>query len=80
MSKSGVTNTLSESLMLEHRLGMVFATLDKLPADDHRGREVVEGELKAIKARLYKLPNYNASGLQKIMQFLKPYAAKEATV
>ena len=54
---------------------MVFETLDKLPADDHRGRQVVEGELKAIKARLYKLPNYNASGLQKIMQFLKPYAA-----
>lgn len=80
MSKSGVTNTLSESLMLEHRLGMVFATLYKLPADDYRGRQVVEGELKAIKARLYKLPNYNASGLQKIMQFLKPYAAKEATV
>lgn len=75
MSKSGVTNTLSESLMLEHRLGMVFATLDKLPADDYRGRQVVEGELKAIKARLYKLPNYNARGLQKIMKFFKPYAA-----
>lgn len=80
MSKSGVTNTLSESLMLEHRLALTFETLDKLPADDHKGRAVVANELNNIKARLYKLPNYNARGLQKIMKFLKPYAAKEANV
>ena len=77
MSKSGVSGTLSESLMLQHRFEMVYDTLDKLPADDHKGRAVVAGELASIKARMEKLPNYNMRGLQKIMNFLKPYAPKE---
>lgn len=80
MSKSGVTGTLSESLMLQHRFEMVYDTLDKLPADDHKGRAVVMGELASIKKRMDKLPNYNMRGLQKIMNFFKPYAAKEANV
>ena len=80
MSKSGVTGTLSESLMLQHRFEMVYDTLDKLPADDYKGRAVVMGELASIKKRMEKLPNYNMRGLQKIMNFFKPYAAKEANV
>jgi len=80
MSKSGVSGTLSESLMLQHRFEMTFDTLDKLPADDKVGRAVVANELHHIKKRMEKLPNYNMRGLQKIMNFLKPYAAKEVTV
>ena len=80
MSKSGVSGTLSESLMLQHRFEMTFDTLDKLPADDKAGRAVVGNELYNIKKRMDKLPNYNMRGLQKIMNLLKPYAPKEANV
>lgn len=69
MSKSGVSGTLQESLMLEHRLGLMYDAFDK--EQDVRAKEVLLVHIHNLKQRLYKLPNYNARGLQKIMKFFK---------
>jgi hypothetical protein len=69
MSKSGVSGTLQESLMLEHRLGLMYDAFDK--EQNVRAKEVLLVHIHNIKQRLYKLPNYNARGLQKIMKFFK---------
>ena len=69
MSKSGVSGTLQESLMLEHRLGILYDAFDK--EQDVKAKSVLLGHISDIKQRLYKLPNYDVRGLQKIMKFFK---------
>jgi hypothetical protein len=69
MSKSGVSGTLQESLMLEHRLGLMYDAFDK--EQNVKAKTVLLMHIHNIKQRLYKLPNYNARGLQKIMKFFK---------
>lgn len=69
MSKSGVTPTLQESLMLEARLGVLYDAFDK--EQDERAKLMLLAHITQIKKRLYKLPNYNVRGLQKIMKFFK---------
>lgn len=71
MSKSGVTNTLQESLMLEQQLKAVYESFDK--ADNEKDKAYFAGLITTIKKRMYKLPNYNVNGLMKIMKFFKPY-------
>ena len=78
MSKSGVSGTLQESLMLEHRLGLMYDAFDK--EQDVKAKTVLLMHISNIKKRLHKLPNYDVRGLQKIMKFFKPYAAKGANV
>jgi hypothetical protein len=69
MSKSGVSGTLQESLMLEHRLGLMYDAFDK--EQDVKAKAVLLMHIHNIKQRLYKLPNYDVRGLQKIMKFFK---------
>lgn len=71
MSKSGLTNTLQESLMLQAQLTQTADLIDK--EKDEKAKEFLEKKFKAIKKRIYKLPNYNMSGLEKLMKFFKPY-------
>jgi hypothetical protein len=69
MSKSGVTNTLQESLMLEARMAMLYDAFDK--EQNVKSKELILEHIKSIKKRLYKLPNYNVNGLTKLMKFFK---------
>lgn len=69
MSKSGVSGTLQESLMLEHRLGLMYDAFDK--EQDVKAKAALLIHINGIKKRMYKLPNYNVNGLQKIMKFFK---------
>lgn len=69
MSKSGVSGTLQESLMLKHRLGLMYDAFDK--EQDVKAKAVLLMHIHNIKQRLYKLPNYDVRGLQKIMKFFK---------
>lgn len=69
MSKSGVSGTLQESLMLEHRLGILYDAFDK--ENDPKAKAALLVHINGIKKRLYKLPNYNVNGLAKIMKFFK---------
>jgi hypothetical protein len=71
MSKSGVTNTLQESLMLEQQLKASYDSFDK--AETERDKAYFADTIVSIKKRMYKLPNYNVNGLMKIMKFFKPY-------
>lgn len=71
MSKFGITNTLQESLMLQAQLTQTADLIDK--EKDEKAKEFLEKKFKAIKKRIYKLPNYNMSGLEKLMKFFKPY-------
>lgn len=74
MSKSGVTNTLQESLMLQGQLEAAYQNFDK--ADNEKDKAFFASTITTIKKRMYKLPNYNVNGLQKIMKFLKPYQSE----
>jgi hypothetical protein len=69
MIKAGVTNTLSESLMLEHRLNILYDAFDK--EQDVKVKAQLMIHIAQIKKRLYKLPNYNVNGLTKLMKFFK---------
>lgn len=71
MSKSGVTNTLQESLMLEQQLNAAYDSFDKATTD--KDKKYFTDLATTIKKRMYKLPNYNVNGLMKIMKFFKPY-------
>jgi hypothetical protein len=71
MAKSGVTNTLQESLMLEQQLKIAYDSLDK--AETEKDVKHWFNVVHSIRERLYKLPNYNVNGLAKIMKFFKPY-------
>lgn len=76
MSKSGVTNTLQESLMLEARMAMLYDAFDK--EQDIKAKALILAHIGNIKKRLYKLPNYNVTGLAKLMKFFKRGYPSEA--
>lgn len=71
MIKAGVTKTLQESLVLQQDLARSYQLLDTLPPDDFQKRAPLVAHIDRVKKRLWKLPNYNANGLVKIMKFFK---------
>lgn len=71
MSKSGITNTLQESLMLQQQLAYTAKLIDE--EKDEKAKAFLEKQFATIKKRIYKLPNYNMAGLEKLMKFFKPY-------
>jgi hypothetical protein len=75
MSKSGLTNTLQESLMLQEQFSALYTRYW-----DEKDDKVKEGLMRSIvqiRKRMYKLPNYNMSGLEKIMKFMKRAQVQE---
>ncbi len=76
MSKSGITNTLQESLMLQQQLALTAKMIDE--EKDEKAKEFLQNQFNAIKKRIYKLPNYNMTGLEKLMKFFKPYTGAKA--
>lgn len=70
-----ITNTLSESLELQSRFTLMYDMYFK--EEDEDKKEKLMREILRIRKRIYKLPNYNISGLEKIMKFLAPYTKKE---
>lgn len=71
MSKSGITNTLQESLILQQELSLTAKLM--FEEEDEKKKEQLEKQFNQIKKRIYKLPNYNMTGLEKLMKFYKPY-------
>ncbi len=76
MSKSGITNTLQESLMLQQQLALTAKMIDE--EKDEKAKEFLQNQFNAIKKRIYKLPNYNMTGLEKLMKFFKPYTGAKS--
>jgi len=69
MKKSGVTNTLQESLILQEQFAAIWKQYWE--EKDEKTKQYLMKTINSIRNRMYKLPNYNMSGLEKIMKFIK---------
>lgn len=63
-----ITKSLQESLALEQQLTESYEKLDA--AKDSHERQFWANETRRIRTRLYKLPNYNRTGLEFIQAVL----------